>query len=181
MKKYILIVGHEGTGSMLIGSLIAKNCNLEWDGAGIFDTDLIKFHHVSLPAGIPSQFENISDYIKEYEELGDLYIVITTRDITLSEHSRIKRFNKKEIQVREETRIATRILKSFFGKSNSFIFSYETFMIYENDYLLKLLDFIKIELKHLINEGDLVDANAKKILELQKMSKNQFSWFRKSK
>jgi hypothetical protein len=89
----------------------------------------------------------------------EVYVVICTRDITISEKSRLNRMSfrtpedvsKHSVKAKE---IINDILKKY---NNWFIWSYETFMYLEKEYLLQLFKFLKInpnDFQFVIKEGN---------------------------
>ena len=106
-KKCIFVVGPESSGSMLITRVIAHVLGIEnygdWGGGGWRDKGNHKICHRSLPFGKPPKYPDIEEWIAETERDYQLYFVLTTRDITLSETSKRERFSKSSEQVQKES------------------------------------------------------------------------------
>lgn len=163
MKKLILIIGPESSGSTLIAKVCAKSIMQESDGffnsGDSFCTNENQMViHKSLPEHLPPIFCDINSMIVNYENKGfEVYVILTTRDITISEHSRIKNFLKTKKQVKAESAKAKEIMIEILSNhSKTFIWSYETFMYLGEHYLNKLSAFLDIELE---NAFELRDGN----------------------
>ena len=164
-KKCVFAIGPESTGSMLVAKIISHVLEVhqygDWDGVGWSDKGSHKVCHRSLPYGFPSKFPDVDKWIKENETEYDIYFVLTTRDITVSESSRIERFSKNPEQVKEETGIAKdMMLKIMKGEQKYFLWSYETFMFLKLDYLKLLYDFLKVDSAFI---PPLFDGNKKRV------------------
>jgi len=165
MNKCVFVVGPESTGSKLISRILADALGVvqysQWDGTGCVDNGKDKLCHRSLPYGIPPRYPDIADWINKHRDDYELFFVITTRDITLSETSRIKRFPKNLGQVRRETKHAKMIISELLKSNNKcYIFSYETFMFLQIDYLRKLYEFLGIDSTFI---PELIDGNVRRI------------------
>lgn len=131
--KCVFVVGPESSGSMLIAKIISHALNIdqygEWNGAGWSDKGMHKVCHRSLPYLIPPQYPDIDKWIHKNQHDYDIFFVITTRDITISEVSRIKRFSKTLEQVQKESKRASEIICELINSGQKYyIWSYETFM-----------------------------------------------------
>lgn len=167
--KCVFAVGPESSGSMLVARILAHVLKIEpyglWNGVGWNDSGRHKICHRSLPFGMPPHYPNIDQWIRNNRENYDLYFVLTTRDISLSESSRMSRFMKPKKQVEYESIMARQMMSDIIKRDvNLFVWSYETFMFLEIDYLRMLYRFIGIDSDF---SPDLVDGNSKWIQALQ--------------
>ena len=165
-NKCVFTIGPESTGSMLVAKIIADVLGVErygqWNGVGWIDKGTNKVCHRSLPFNIPPQYPNIEQWISSNQESYDIFFVLTTRDITLSEKSRINRFGKNLHQVGlESIQAKNRILDLLNSEQKCFIFSYETFMYLELGYLKELYRFLDVESEFI---PTLIDGNRKKLI-----------------
>lgn len=166
-NKCIYVIGPESSGSILIAKIIAHFLNIapfsKWNGHGL-KQNKHKIYHRSLPYSKPPEYPNIEKWVKENKNY-EQYFVLTTRDITLSEISKIDRFNKDIEQVKKESLKASNIIKDVLKKHKSFIWSYETFMFLQEDYLKLLLNFLNVEIDNIILPIELKDGNKKRIFK----------------
>jgi len=164
-NKCVFTIGPESTGSMLVAKIIADVLGVEtygqWNGVGWIDKGANKVCHRSLPFNIPPQYPDIEQWISSNQESHDIFFVLTTRDITLSEKSRINRFGKNLHQVGlESIQAKNRILNLLNSEQKCFIFSYETFMYLELGYLKELYRFLGVESDFI---PKLIDGNKKSL------------------
>ncbi len=162
-KKCIFIFGPESSGSRLMSKTLAHALDIRefdrWDGSGMICDDTHKVWHESLPAGVIPSFPDVEQMIAEHEKDYSLYFILTTRDITISESSRIARFNKPHSQVHEDSSMAREImLKLMRSDRKIFIWSYESFMYLGQDYLNLLYRFLDIDSNFMpqLNDGNKV-------------------------
>jgi len=163
--KCVFVIGPESSGSKLIAKIISHALNIdqygEWNGMGWTEKGMHKVCHRSLPFLIPPQYPDIEKWIHDNQGGYDIFFVITTRDITLSEISRIKRFKKTSTQVQEESKRANEIICDVINSGkNYYIWSYETFMFLKKDYLILLYNFLGIDSDYM---PALIDGNSKAI------------------
>ena len=164
--KCVFVIGPEGTGSKLIARIISQALDIsgfnEWRGNGWCDNGQHKVCHRSLPYQNPPRYPDIEGWILENKTGYEIFFVLTTRDITLSEISRINRFGKTAMQVHSESETAKTIIKNLINsESQYYIWSYETFMFLGIDYLKLLYGFLGIKSNFC---PPLVDGNKKKLL-----------------
>lgn len=160
------MIGPEGTGSKLIARIISQALGIkgfdEWSGNGWCDSGQHKICHRSLPYKNPPRYPDIGRWILENKAEYEIVFVVTTRDITLSEMSRTKRFGKSSMQVHNESETAKFMIKNLINSGNQYyIWSYETFMFLGIDYLKLLYGFLGIESDFC---PSLMDGNRKKLL-----------------
>jgi len=169
LSKCIIVVGPESSGSMLIAKICAHALDLaefgDWNGVGGIGDDKVgdKVIHRSLPYGDPPIFPNIKNWIEEYGNSHELYFVLTTRDISMSEVSRHNRWSKTFKQSTVESDKAREILTGIMKDESDLdyiIWSYESFMFLKEDYLQTLYDFIGVKSDFI---PKLIDANRRKV------------------
>ena len=164
-NKCVFVMGPEGSGSKLAARLCADALGIspfgEWDGNGWCEGQSCKVLHRSLPYGDPPRFPDIAQWVARNEGDSDLYFVLTTRDQTLSEYSRLSRFPKSLSQLHAESEHAQAAMAEVMRSGQKyFIWSYETFMLLGADYLGDLHLFLAAESGSL---PQLVDGNAARI------------------
>ncbi|MEM8777525.1 MAG: hypothetical protein AAGF26_01370 [Cyanobacteria bacterium P01_G01_bin.49] len=169
MRKCIFVIGPESSGSMLIAKICSHVLGIHeygtWDGVAWSDKGEHKVCHRSLPYGSkPPKFPNIEHWISQNEESYEVYFILTTRDITISELSRFYRFLKPLKQSQKESEKARDIMTMIINsKYKHFIWSYETFMFLKKEYLNCLYKFLDMESEFIPN---IVDSNSSKVAKL---------------
>jgi len=164
-NQCVFVIGPEGSGSKLAARLCADALGIrpfsEWDGDGWCEGESHKVLHRSLPYGDPPRFPDIGQWVALNEGKSDLYFVLTTRDQTLSEYSRLSRFPKSLSQLRSESEHARASMAEVMrGGQKYFIWSYESFMLLGADYLEDLHRFLGAESGSIPR---LADGNAARI------------------
>ena len=167
-NKCVFVIGPESSGSMLIAKIISHVLDShkygEWNGIGWSDKGVHKVYHRSLPYGYPSKFPNLKDLILENEKDYDIYFILTTRDISISEVSRFNRWAKPFGRAKQESEQAREIMITVMnGVQPYFIWSYETFMFLKKEYLKSLYQFLGVESDSIPN---LIDANQSKVRKI---------------
>jgi len=170
MNKCIFVIGPESSGSKLIARVCAHVLNAanyeDWNGSGWCGAEGNMVCHRSLPFNIPPEYPDIDGWIKKYSQHYNIYFILTTRDITISEMSRNRRWQKPFDQLEEETQEARKIMSRILNSDhNYFIWSYETFMFFKLDYLKKLYHFLGVKS---IFIPELMDGNKLRINTLLK-------------
>jgi hypothetical protein len=165
MKKCVFVFGPESSGSKLIAKICSHVLDIDrygdWNGGSWSDHGLHKVYHRSLPYGIPPRFPDIIKLIAENEKDYDLYFILTTRDISISEISRFKRFSKPHDQLQLESAKAREIITDLLKSDQKcFIWSYETLMFLQQAYLNQLYHFLRVSTDF---SPKLVDGNVGKI------------------
>jgi hypothetical protein len=161
-KDGIFIIGPESTGSTYVAKIIASNLGFEdWNGRGFnccddafcdigngflhpcTAVDPIVCHR-SLPFGGHLHQPPIEDWKATY----NCRFVICTRDISISESSRHNRFGKSLQQCQQESEEARVRLQRLMQaeEESTFVFSFESMLYLQVDYLRRLFDFLEIEL-----------------------------------
>lgn len=166
MYKCVFVIGPESSGSKLVAKICSHVLGVEeygaWDGSAWSDRGEHKVCHRSLPYSDPPQYPDILKWIKENGEKYQLFFVITTRDITISEISRSQRWSKPFAQSDKESQQARQIIASVLDQPlPSFIWSYETFMYLQEIYLKSLYKFLGVDSEFV---PTLIDGNINKIL-----------------
>jgi len=146
----VFVIGPESSGSMLIAKICSHVLDIQgydkWNGVAWSDRGMHKVCHRSLPYGDPPKFPNLERWILENETNYELYFILTTRDIFLSERSRFRRWEKSFQQSQAESAMAKEIISNVIkGGYPFFIWSYETFMYLERAYLECLYRFLGVE------------------------------------
>lgn len=149
-RKAVFVLGAESSGSKLIAMVISNALSIDdygdWDGTGYSDKGNDKVLHRSLPYMIPPQWPSIEEWVDENIAGYDLYFVICTRDISLSEYSRAIRWDKSSQQIKGESNRARQMISKIITSHHAhMIWSYETFMFLKQPYLQTLYKFLDIE------------------------------------
>ncbi|MFZ4520872.1 MAG: hypothetical protein ACOYNC_04165 [Bacteroidales bacterium] len=166
-NKCVFVIGPESSGSKLIARICSHALGIkqfeDWNGTGWSDNGNHKVLHRSLPYDNPPKFPDIDEWISANEKEYELYLILTTRDITVSEFSRLKRWGKSSSQSIEETEKARIIMTSVMKREIAFfIWSYETFLFLGKDYLDCLYKFLGINSDFI---PELIDGNRGKFLK----------------
>ena len=149
-KKPVIVMGPEGSGSKLIAKICARALNLPH----------AVMHH-SLPRFFRPSWADPAALVAEHEGEFDIYFVLTTRDITLSEMSRMERFGRTKEQCQEHSERAKEIMSKVIRDGHKhFVWSYETFMFLGKLYLDALYQFLGVESDFI---PPLVDGNKRRI------------------
>ena len=145
-KKLVVVIGPEGTGSKLIADICATVLELPH---GVM--------HRSLPRFFRPSWIDPAAVVAQHQEEFDIYFVLTTRDITLSEMSRMERFGRTKEQCQEHSERAKEIMSKVIRDGHKhFVWSYETFMFLGKLYLDALYQFLGVESDYI---PPLVDGN----------------------
>jgi hypothetical protein len=148
-RKVIYIIGCEKTGSKFISRIIANImgvCGFEdWNGSGIClfqDNNIVA--HFSQPHLNPPQYSDIKSIENQHKD-DDLRFIITTRDINISEKSRIKGWSfKNKENVTKQSGEAKKIIEYILKNHNYFIWSYETMNYLKESYLEVLCKWLGV-------------------------------------
>ena len=148
-NKCVLVTGPESSGSRLIARIASEVLNVQrfkdYSGMGTSYRGKNKVEHISLPSGPSIFYPDIDLWINQNKDF-DLYFILATRDINISKLSKMNKFARKKREVDKESKraeeITSRIIKSGI---KYFIWSYETFMFLQKDYLDLLYDFLGVE------------------------------------
>jgi len=117
-----------------------------------------------MPFGAPPRFPSIEEWISENANDYDIYFILTTRDATISEFSRVARFSKTLTEVRQDSETARTLMRKVIdsGEKN-LIWSYEAFMFLREDYLKRLYSFLGVDSDFI---PPLQDGNEMRIREM---------------
>ena len=171
--RLIAVIGPESSGSTHLAKLLTTALGLEWSFRSLqqFPTTEKdkrlpnKVFHASLPAFPDHKFIDIEAFEKNNKKFYErIDYVVCTRDITISEQSRRQRWPKRDFSLLEEHRQkAKSIIEHVLTTKRSMIWSYETFMFLKHQYLVRLFNFLEIDLKNIPDLNDIVDGNVKHI------------------
>lgn len=166
MNKCVIVIGPESSGSKLAAKICAHVLGVrrfgEWNAAGWCGEAGPRVCHRSLPYGWPPVFPDLPALIEEQGRDCDIRFVLTTRDITLSEISRFRRWGKPPEQARRESLQAREVMAGVLRSDRPFfLWSYETFMFLGKDYLAGLYRFLGVDSDFC---PDLADGNAARLL-----------------
>lgn len=166
-NKCVFVIGPESTGSMLVAKICAHVMGIhpygEWNGVAWSDTGTHKVCHRSLPYGTPPEYPSIEQWVAENASTHELYFILTTRDITISELSRFERWSRPFDQSRAESDTARKIMSEVIdGKHDYLVWSYESFMFLGRGYLDGLYKFLNVESSFC---PELIDANRGKVFK----------------
>ena len=172
MKKCIFVIGPEGSGSRVAAKICSNVLGIhqygDWKGNDWSDKGHHKVCHFSLPNGRPPKFPDVGQWVSENEKNYEIYFVLTTRDITISELSRFNRRAKPFKQSQKESAKARDIMLMIINSRHKYIiWSYESFMFLREGYLNSLYEFIGVKSEFIPN---LIDANIGKIVKVKKVN-----------
>lgn len=137
----VLVFGPESSGSALITRIVGLHMGIKIGGYGraVCLDDVIE--HTSLPCGKKSKFPPVDEMVLEFT-----HVIITTRDTTISQLSKGRRFKKLRMHSEMENRFAAEFIRKVMEQDvNYFIWSYETFMLLGDPYLNTLLDWLDLK------------------------------------
>ncbi len=152
-RKVIYIIGCEKSGSKFIAKIIAHVFGVckfgEWDGVGVCSSknkNIIA--HFSQPHCNPIQYSNIKAIEQKHKD-DELKFVITTRDINISEKSRIVTWgfhkHKNKENVSKESGEAKKIIEYILTNHDYFIWSYETMNYLKEAYLQTIYKWLGVK------------------------------------
>lgn len=165
-NKCVIVIGPESSGTLFISRIIVHALGIrnsvaeaKFGNYGSLENDTDRVYHISLPTSPKAVFMDIAEIIEaDRKQFKEVYVVICTRDITISEKSRLKRMTfrtSKDVKLHSEKAriIINGIMENF---DNWFLWSYETFMFLQNAYLEKLYKFIGVngKFEFLIEDGN---------------------------
>jgi len=171
-RKCVFVLGPESSGSTLIARIISANLNqhdfAEYNGVNF---NAAHFRHRVCHRSLPSANPNVPDWpdidewlpkVKDFQT----YFVLCTRDINISERSRLVRgFSQSRQKLQDDSQRAKRIIIDIMGRElDYYLWSYETFMYLGKDYLRLLNRFLGIEDDFM---PELRDGNQKFLLPVQ--------------
>ena len=146
MKTGIIITGAESTGSVFISKAISKSFGFDdWDGYGFYEpNNQFKFLHRSQPY--------LNNNYSNYQELSSLFqnfeckYILCTRDITCSNLSKQRRFNRTDSDLKHNYNTCKKIISEIISSGEPyFIWSYETMIYFGKIYFDLLYDFLEIQ------------------------------------
>jgi len=160
--KLALVVGPEGSGSALVSRIIAHVVGAtdykRWNGLGHVRGNGWKVLHRSLPSLRRAVFYDIEEMIRKHAK-HELYLVLTTRDMTFAQRSAMSRFGRTKKEAQTYTARAARIMGKLMDEYDCLVWSYETLVFLKAPYLKRLYRFLGIESDFV---PPLYNANSKK-------------------
>jgi hypothetical protein len=165
--KCVFVLGPESSGSKLCARIIAHVLGIAafdaWDGTAWAVSDQHRVLHRSLPYGLDTpRYPDVRKLVGRFAPGFNLYFVLTTRDITISERSRIERFGKPLAQVSRETKKARSMMQKIMALDfPRLVFSYESLVYLGKPYLQDLYRFLGVESGF---QPVITDGNRKRIL-----------------
>lgn len=191
-RRCVFVVGPESSGSMLAAKIVAHVMGVRAYGqwappVGWSHSDLPQGHvsdaaqaravaarldtvcHRSLPYGRDGdQYPNIGQWLTLNRD-ASCQFVITTRDVSIVDRSKRKRFSRSEALCRENRDRSRQCIADIVQqKLPYFIWSYETLVYLRDDYLAQLYAFLGIPSKFV--PPDLFDGNEKYVLGDNRLS-----------
>lgn len=169
-KKIVFVIGQESSGSRLVARACAHSLGIvdfdDWNAIGWTHSEKASVCHRSLPYGTPPKFPDITRWLEKYGPNNDLFFVITTRDVTLSDISKVEVFGKSTALVMSERHKVRAVIAQAMASGHPYTFvSYETLMFLGEPYWKELYAFLGIPLADQ-KFPVLKDANEKRISEM---------------
>lgn len=169
-NKCVIVIGPESSGTLFICRILVATLGIrksivdaKFGNYGSLENDTDKVYHISLPTSPRAVFMDIKEIINaEKKKYKDVHVVICTRDINISEKSRLNRMSFRTIEdVKNHSQKAKEIIADLIVDENIewFLWSYETFMYLKEDYLKQLFKFLNVSSG--ITEYPIVDGNVK--------------------
>lgn len=137
----VLVFGPESSGSALITRIVAAHIGIKIGGYGRSVRINNVIHHISLPMGPNAIYPPVEEMVEEFT-----HVIITTRDTTISQLSKGRRFKKKRRKAEVENETAAYLIRRVLLQDiNYFIWSYETFILLGDTYLNTLLSWLDLK------------------------------------
>ena len=151
----ILIFGPESSGSAMLTRIIGKHLGLIIGGYGSTTSPDHTLTHTSLPSS--GKFPNIEQLVEDHDR-----VIITIRDNTISQLSKIQRFKKDPIEAEIENNFAREWIQRIITLNpDCYIWSYEAFIYLQDTYLEILLSWLGLQP---VEYEQITDENRKYIL-----------------
>jgi len=165
MKKAFVITGPESSGSVYISKIIAhvvgKSSFGDWPGYGLcgqIGDDIVVLHR-SQPFMEWNKYFTL-DQFKEMFDGYQIYFICTTRDITISNISKVNRFGRNQQACAENLQKSRSIVAEILANQElSIIWSYETFIYLGPAYLEILYRFLNVRSN--FYPDNIIDGNTK--------------------
>ena len=152
MKNALVILGYESSGSVFISKVVSHvlgKCNFfgEWNGYGFNGEigDQLVILHRSIPYGRPKRWHDNPKEIKKIFGDYELRFIICTRDPTISQLSRIRRFGGSSSDYFDDTSRATSLFAKVIRKYPFYIWNFETMLTLGTSYFDDLYKWLNIE------------------------------------
>jgi hypothetical protein len=156
-KKQVVVIGPESSGSTYI--------------TNVLNDQVRGIHHYSLPYGGSHIFLDVEEFEGKYDKtVNEFFYVICTRDITISELSRDKRWPERSEKHPFHTIQAKEIIEYVIKNKKFLIWSYETFVYLKDTYVKILFDFLGLDFENIVryNLNEISDENKKYIISSPK-------------
>jgi len=145
-KTGIIITGAESTGSVFASKAIFKSFGFDgWNGYGFYKPNhQFKFLHRSQPYGKNnySNYQELSSFFQNFE----CKYILCTRDITCSNLSKQRRFNRTDSDLKHNHNTCKQIIFEIISSGEPyFIWNYETMIYLGKIYFDLLYDFLEIK------------------------------------
>ena len=174
---HVIVTGHESSGSQLVARVCSHVLGLAdfsegkdaiWTGNGT-----IGVSHRSLPRLLPAEFPDVASELRDRARHGHIKLVICTRDRSLSELSRMKRFHKPPAQVTRESMHAQEMLGELMSEfPDHHCFSYESAAFLGKPYFDDLYRYLGVESEF---APPFRDANSKRLASMLPSPQTQMS------
>jgi hypothetical protein len=152
VKKAFVILGYESSGSVFTAKVISHvlgKCRHfgQWHGYGFNGQpgDDIVILHRSIPFMRPKLWHDEPAEIFNIFEGYEVRFVICTRDLTISQRSRVKRFGGTEEDYQADSQRATELFLKIIDKHDCYVFSYETMVALGLGYFKILYKWLNVE------------------------------------
>lgn len=168
--KCVFVLGPESSGSMLVARTLSHALGIheygQWDGTGWSEREGAQHRllHRSIPYNRPPVYPDPEQLLTDAGD-AEIHWVLTSRDVTLSEISRIDRFASTMEECRSDTERARDTMLwiiSHRPETEWSLFSYEAFMLLGKPYVDWLYRRIGLDSDFC---PALKDANRKRLLE----------------
>jgi len=164
--RCVFVIGMESSGSKLLAKILSHALGIQaygtWNGSG-WSRSFESPHrvcHRSQPYGRDSRFSDIRRWNEENRDLA-IHYVVCTRDVTISERSRLARWPERRGSFVDQTGRAREIIREVLETCDHTIWSYETFMLMGGDYLRWLYRSLGVDADFI--PADIADGNAKHV------------------
>lgn len=152
MKKAIIITGYESSGSVFISKVISHalgKCKEfgDWHGYGQngeHGDDLIILHR-STPSLRPKKWHEQPHEFHDLYPNYDISFVICTRDLNISQKSRLFRFGGNPSDYKNDSKKATEIFTKLLREEHCYIWSFESMVALGEIYFQLLYDWLDVE------------------------------------
>ena len=167
-QRGVIVVGPEGTGSVFIARVISHvigHCRDfgDWDGYGFNDAAGAENRvlHRSIPFMRPKQFHHTPEELLDlFAGYDDVRFVLTSRDRTLANASKMRRFGGSVAEAEDDLSIAMPLFEALLVRDDTFLWSFETMVLYGAPYFQRLYRFLGVTSDFM---PEIIDANANRL------------------